>query len=119
MKILLIDDSTINNIMMENLLSEYGYETYSLLESDRAINIINSYKPDLIILDLMMPGISGFDILKHMHEQSIQIPTLVVSAYKDEGYEQKVKELGALEYFTKPFDQKDLIESIKEHLGKK
>ncbi|MFP4448470.1 MAG: PleD family two-component system response regulator [Bacteroidales bacterium] len=117
MKILLIDDSTINNIIMENLLSEYGYETYSLLESEKAINVIISYKPDLIILDLMMPGISGFDILKHMQEQSIAIPTLVVSAYKDEGYQKKVKELGALKYFTKPFDHKDLIKCIEEHIG--
>lgn len=101
---------------MENLLSEHGYETYSLLESESAINVINTYKPDFIILDLMMPGISGFEILKQMQEKSIKIPTIVISAHKDEGYEKKVKELGALDYFTKPFDQNELIKTIQKNI---
>lgn len=114
MRILVVDDSTINNIMLENILSSYGYETYSILESESVMKNIDSYKPDLILLDLMMPGMSGFDILKQMQKQSINIPTIVITAFNDTGYAKRAKELGATAYITKPLDHEKLINTIKE-----
>jgi two-component system nitrogen regulation response regulator GlnG len=117
MKILLVDDSTINNIMMENLLSSHGYDTHSILESESVINNIETYQPDAIILDLMMPGLSGFDILKQMQERSINIPTIVVTAYDDAGYAKSVKEMGAVAYLSKPFNHEELLSMLKNALG--
>ena len=119
MKVLLVDDSTINNIMMENLLSSYGFDTHSILESASVIRAINEYNPDLILLDLMMPGLSGFDILKKMNEEKITIPTIVITAYHDQGYAKKAKALGAKHYITKPFNHEDLIIKIKETISQK
>jgi DNA-binding response OmpR family regulator len=114
MKILIVDDSTVNNIMLENLFTDQGYETYSLVESESVMEVLNTFHPDIILLDIMMPGMSGFDILKRMKEQSINIPTIILTAYKNQDYERQAKELGAKAYFTKPFNHQDLIKAIKD-----
>jgi len=114
MKILIVDDSTANNILLENLFSNHGYDCYSLLESDSVMDTINTYKPDIILLDIMMPGLTGFDILKLMRKHSIKIPTIVLTAYKNKDYAKQAKELGAAGYFSKPFNQDELIKTIKE-----
>ncbi len=113
MKILIVDDSTVNNIMLENILSEYGYEAHSVIDSKNVLNTIHSYQPDVILLDIMMPGLSGFDILKQMKQKDISIPTIILSAYTSEDYAKQALELGAFEYFSKPFNQKKLIQTIE------
>ncbi len=118
MKILIVDDSTANNILLENLFESYGYESYSVLESDSVLDAIHTYKPDIILLDIMMPGLTGFDILKLMKRHSINIPAIILTAYKNNDYEKQAKELGAVEYFSKPFNQKELIKTIKEVTAK-
>jgi len=114
MKILIVDDSTANNILLENLFDSHGYDCYSVLESDSVLETIHTYNPDIILLDIMMPGLTGFDILKLMKKHSIKIPTIILTAYKNNDYEKQAKELGAVEYFSKPFNQKELIKTIKE-----
>ena len=118
MKILIVDDSTANNILLENLFSSYGYDSYSLLEGDSVLETIKTYNPDIIILDIMMPGLTGFDILKQLKEHSISTPTVILTAYKNNSYEKQAKELGAIEYFSKPFNQEELIKTIKEITSK-
>ena len=118
MKILIVDDSTVNNILLENLFESHGYDCYSVLESDSVIDTINTYKPDIILLDIMMPGLTGFDILKLMNKHSIKIPTIILTAYKNSDYKKQAKELGAVEYFSKPFDQEELLKTIKEVTSK-
>lgn len=114
MKILIVDDSTINNILLENLFSSYGYDTNSVLESDAVMDHIQSYQPDVILLDLMMPGLNGFDILKEMNKNNLDIPTIVLTAYKNQEYAKKAKALGARAYYTKPFNQEELIQTIQD-----
>lgn len=113
MKILIVDDSTVNNIMLENLFADQGYETYSVVESESAMEALDTFQPDILLLDIMMPGMSGFDILKQMKENSINIPTIVLTAYKNNEYEKQAKELGAEAYFTKPINHKELLKAIK------
>ncbi len=114
MKVLIVDDSTVNNILLENLLQNHGYETHSVLEGSEVMKSIDTFSPDLIILDLMMPGLSGFDILKQINNNSIKLPVIVITAYTDASYAKKSKELGAFAHFTKPFNHQSLINSVKK-----
>ena len=114
MKILIIDDSTINNIFMQSILEEEGYETKSALDGYEAFRKIEEFQPDLIILDIMMPEISGFDVLEKLSHNQIFIPVIAISAYKDKKYEKRAISMGASSYLHKPIKSDDLFKTIEE-----
>lgn len=113
MKLLIIDDSTVNNIILQNLLEDMGYEVSSALNAKDAFEIIKEFSPDLILLDLMMPEISGFDLLRRFRKEKINIPVVIVSAFSDDEYIRKAKELGARDYLLKPVDKENLASCIE------
>ena len=113
MKLLIIDDSTVNNIILQNLLEDMGYEVSSALNAKDAFEIIKEFSPDLILLDLMMPEISGFDLLRRFRKEKINIPVVIVSAFSDDEYIRKAKELGAWDYLLKPVDKENLASCIE------
>jgi len=113
MKLLIIDDSTVNNIILQNLLEDMGYEVSSALNAKDAFEIIKEFSPDLILLDLMMPEISGFDLLRRFRKEKINIPVVIVSAFSGDEYIKKAKELGARDYLLKPVDKENLASCIE------
>ena len=114
MRILNIDDSTVNNMLMENILSSLGYEAYSILEGDQAMEKIEEYQPDVIILDMMMPTKSGIDVLEDLQAQGIQIPVIVISAMNNKELKKRALELGAADYQSKPVKMETLKNSIQQ-----
>lgn len=116
MRILNIDDSTVNNMLMENLLSTFGYETYSLLEGFDVLEKIEEYQPDLIILDMMMPNRGGMDVLKEIRSQGIQTPVIVITALRDETLKKRALKMGAADYQVKPVKMTALKTSIEHAL---
>ena len=114
MRLLIIDDSTVNNIILQNLLEDMGYEVNTALNAKEAFEIIKEFSPDIILLDLMMPEISGFDLLRRFRKEQINIPVVVVSAFNDNEYKRKAKELGAKDYLLKPVDKKTLASCLEE-----
>jgi CheY-like chemotaxis protein len=114
MKVLIIDDSTINNILLQSILEDEGYQTSFVLDGKEAFNIIGEFKPDVILLDIMMPGMSGFDVLKKMNNIGYNIPVIALSAYKNEKYERQAISLGAHTYLTKPVKSKKLFRAIED-----
>lgn len=117
MKVLNIDDSTVNNMLMENLLAAHGYETLSVIEGIKAEEHIDEYKPDVIILDLMIPDKSGFEILKDLKAKNINIPVVIITAMESRDIRKKIKDLGVSEYHTKPINPSKLIESIQKAIA--
>jgi len=113
MRLLVIDDSTVNNIILQSLLEDMGYEVNTALNAEDALKIINEFSPDLILLDLMMPEVSGFDLLKRFRKAQISIPVVIISAFSDDEYKRKAKELGARDYLLKPVDKEILASSIE------
>jgi len=113
MRLLVIDDSTVNNIILQNLLEDMGYEVNTALNAEDALKIINEFSPDLILLDLMMPEVSGFDLLKRFRKAQISIPVVIISAFSDDEYKRKAKDLGARDYLLKPVDKEVLASSIE------
>lgn len=113
MKTILIieDDVTIGN-MLEKLLTKEGYQTCRAYSGTEALLVLSHQKPDLILLDLMLPGQTGEEILPEIKN----IPVIVISAKAD--VKDKVDMLlgGAADYMTKPFDTKELLARITVQL---
>ena len=115
MKTILIvdDDENINNMLFEVLETE-GFCVIRAFSGSEALLVLEQKKPDLVLLDLMLPGVCGEDVLKKIRD----IPVIVVSAKID--IENKVNLLlgGAADYVTKPFDIRELVARIKLQLKK-
>lgn len=107
-RILIIDDDMHIGNMMEELLTKEGYVVLRAYSGTEALLVLKETKPDLVLLDLMLPGLNGEDILPKLSE----IPVIVVSAKID--VDNKVKLLldGAADYVTKPFNTKELLARI-------
>ena len=112
--ILVIDDSTTNIVLLQAVLNSKGYSIETALNVKDAFNIMNHKIPDLILLDLLMPRINGFDFLKEIKsdKETKDIPIIVVSALTDQENIQKAMLLGANEFITKPVDIQKLVDIV-------
>ena len=112
--IAIIDDDVYIGDMIEELLKGEGYGVLRAYSGTEALYLLSGSKPDLILLDLMLPGLSGEEVLSHAGN----IPVIVVSAKID--IQNKVELLlsGAADYITKPFDTKELLARIAVQLRK-
>lgn len=110
--ILIIDDDIYIGNMMQEVLTKEGYAVSRAYSGTEAVHFLSQHKPDLILLDLMLPGLSGEQVLAKIQG----IPVIVVSAKLD--IDDKVNVLlgGAVDYITKPFDTKELLARISVHL---
>lgn len=117
--ILIIDDSNTNVVLLEAILGTKGFTTITALSVKEAINLVKNRKPDLILLDLLMPDISGFDFLEKVKSETIlaDVPVIVVSALADMDNIEKTKELGAVKFISKPVDISTLVETVEEVLN--
>jgi len=118
-KIMLIDDSSTNNILYESILSEEGFEVTVVSNPLLAIQNIKSEKPDLIILDLRMPVLDGFQIMEKIRgdKEIPSIPVIVLSAENSREAEQKSYDLGAALYLNKPIGIDDIIQIVSKHMS--
>ena len=118
-KILIMDDDpTIADLLTEALADE-GYETYMTTQSLRFYDAVLEHKPDLILLDLMMPYLNGQDELKLMAMGvDHKIPVIVVTAFLGAGEEEpEFRSAGVVHIVYKPFDLDKLVELVKETIG--
>lgn len=113
--VLIIDDSNTNVVLLEAILSTKGYRAITALSVKEAMTILQKTRPDLILLDLLMPEISGFDFLEKVRLQNElnDIPVIVVSALTDEANIKKTRNLGAIEFIEKPVDINGLVEKVQ------
>lgn len=113
-KILIIDDDVYIGNMEEEILTKEGYEVLRAYSGTEALLVLSVQRPDLILLDLMLPGLSGEDVLSKING----VPVIVVSAKLDVDDKVKVLLGGAADYITKPFDIKELLARISVQLRK-
>lgn len=114
-KILIVDDEKpISDIIKFNLTKE-GYDTVTAFDGKEAIAVFEEEKPDLIILDLMLPELDGLEVAKEIRKTS-HIPIIMLSA-KDSEFDKVIGlEIGADDYVTKPFSNRELLARVKAHL---
>lgn len=106
--IAIIDDDIYIGDMLEELLRREGYATLRAYSGTEALYLLESRRPDLILLDLMLPGLSGEEVLPHIKG----IPVLVISAKADVANKVNLLLGGACDYITKPFDVEELLARI-------
>ena len=111
-KILIIDDDIPIGNMLEETLSKEGYQIFRAYSGTEALFVFSKSKPDLVLLDLMLPGLHGEDVLPQIKG----IPVIVVSAKVDIDNKVDVLLGGAVDYVTKPFHMKELLARISVHL---
>jgi len=120
MNILVVDDSTTNIVLLEAILEEKGYKIYTALNVREAYAIIDKNHPDLILLDLLMPKISGFDFLKEIkkRKETRDTPVIIVSALADDENIDKILNMGAIDFVKKPIDLQYLVNKVESVLHK-
>ena len=121
MKVLVVDDENpIVEAVAYNLRKE-GFQTLTASDAEQCLDIARSEKPDLIILDVMLPSASGFDVCRLLRKQN-DVPIIMLTARAEETDRVVGLELGADDYITKPFSMRELMARVKSvlrrtHLG--
>ena len=119
-KILVIEDELLILESIIELLQDEGYECLKAVDGEEGIEIAKDETPDLIICDIQMPGLNGYEVLQHLraNPRTSTIPFIFLSAMVDKSDLRKGMILGADDYLTKPFQPEELISSVKTRLEK-
>jgi CheY-like chemotaxis protein len=117
-KVLVVDDEKDSRVLMAHYLEEFGCRVITATNGEEGIGAAREHMPDLITLDLMMPGMTGWEVLKHLKEdrELRRIPVVVVSIVAAEG---RGRLLGAVDLVTKPFEREDLLRVLWRNLVRK
>ena len=111
-RILVVDDEVRYVRLMEANLSSEGYEIFKAYNGQDAVDMVNKYHPDLVLLDVMMPGISGFDACQRIREFS-SVPIIMVTAKGEEQDRVKGLDVGADDYIVKPYSATELMARVR------
>lgn len=116
--ILIIDDNLTNLEVMSETLNDAGYEVAIAISGERAIRQIQHSPPDLILLDIMMPGMDGYETCQIIKNNTAwaSIPIIFMTALADTSNKVRGFELGAVDYITKPFQEPEILARVRTHL---
>jgi DNA-binding response OmpR family regulator len=116
-KILCIDDSETALILLDYALNDAGYETKLARSAEEAVRILDNYIPDMILLDLSMPDISGYEFLSMRAGLKLErIPVIIISAYDSQESVLKTRNLGAVDFVSKPIRIENVVEKVRTYL---
>ena len=116
--ILVIDDNDIQLEYLDHLFTSHGYSVHTIQDGTNAITALKQYKPRLVLLDIMMPQIDGFTVLKQIREEK-EFKSLPVIIYSSKSFpvdQKKALRLGADAYLVKPVKGSVIIEKIEKYL---
>jgi len=117
-QILIVDDTPTNIKVLFNLLKESGFKVLVANSGEAALSNLEKVTPDLILLDIQMPGIDGFETCRRLKDNPAtrEIPVIFMTAFSDVEHKVKGLELGAVDYITKPFQHEEVLARVKVHL---
>jgi len=115
-RILIIDDELSIRELLKDFLTGKGFEVVTASDGESGLNLLKEDKFDLLLLDLMMPGINGMDVLREIASEKIDIPAIMITAYASVSTAVEAMKLGAFDYITKPFVLEDVHLAIKRAL---
>ncbi len=117
--VLVVDDDPYILMSLEFLMRKSGYNVLVARNGTEALDILNGHKPNLVLLDIMMPDVDGYEICKHIRKTPDLNHTRVIflSAKTSEAAIQKGLDMGASRYITKPFSTRELVKEVKELLN--
>jgi CheY-like chemotaxis protein len=118
-KILLVEDNEMNRDMLSRRLTKKGFEVVMAFDGQQGVNMASSEMPDLILLDMSLPVMDGWEAAGHLksNDATKAIPVIALTAHAMAGDKEKAIEAGADDYDTKPVDLKQLLDKIGALLG--
>ncbi len=112
-RILVVEDDPSIRLGLQELLSSEGYHVHVCARGDEALDAVHAHAPDLVVLDVMLPRLSGFDICRNLRERGSSVPILMLTAKGTEIDKVVGLDLGADDYVTKPFGVRELLARIQ------
>lgn len=116
-KILLVEDNEMNRDMLSRRLTRRGYSVVCALDGQQAVNLAGSEMPTLILMDMSLPVMDGWEATKRIKAAMPTVPIIALTAHAMEGDERKAREAGCDDYDTKPIDLDRLLGKIQKLLG--
>ena len=118
-KVLIVEDNELNMKLFHDLLDSQGYETLQTREGLQAMALARLHMPDLILMDIQLPEISGLEVTKWLKddEELAHIPVIAVTAFAMKGDEERIRQGGCEAYISKPISVMHFLETVRKHLG--
>lgn len=117
--VLIVEDSELNMRLFNDLLEAFGYRTVKTRDGRQALPLAREHKPDLILMDIQLPEISGLDLTERLKKDPAlkSIPVVAVTAFAMRGDEQKILAAGCDAYLSKPISVTTFLETIRRFIG--
>ena len=119
-KVLIVEDNELNMKLFSDLLGAHGYETRETREGLKAISIAKKFKPDLILMDIQLPEVSGLEVTKWLKDDKAlsDIPVVAVTAFAMKGDEKRIRDGGCVGYIAKPITVSSFLATVRKHAAK-
>ncbi|MBC8204025.1 MAG: response regulator [FCB group bacterium] len=111
--IMVVDDEEDIRTMLEDFFTRMGYQTLTAADLNQTVFILNRDKPDIVFLDIVLPGVNGIEILKLLKRLDPGIIVVMMSGYATEAKAKSALQLGAFDYLSKPFDMEHVKNMLK------
>lgn len=118
-KVLIVEDNELNMKLFHDLLDSQGYQTLQTREGLSALALAREHRPDLILMDIQLPEISGLEVTKWLKDDVdlAHIPVIAVTAFAMKGDEERIRQGGCEAYISKPISVMHFLEVVRKHLG--
>jgi two-component system, cell cycle response regulator DivK len=118
-RVMIVEDNELNMKLFKDLIEASGYETIRTRSGLDALDLARAHKPDLILMDIQLPEVSGLEVTKWLKEddQLHRIPIIAVTAFAMKGDEDRIRQGGCEAYISKPISVSKFVETIKTFLG--
>lgn len=117
--VLIVDDQREITQLLAELLRRAGYDTATAANGDEALAQAAAHRPELVLLDLAMPGRDGIGVLQDLHALDPELPAIILTGYGSPDRARAAMSNGAFDFLTKPFDNQELLASIAEALSRR
>ncbi|CUT02332.1 sigma-54-dependent transcriptional regulator [Candidatus Chrysopegis kryptomonas] len=117
-RVLVVDDEEALRYLLSTELAAEGYEVETAGDGDEAIETIKQKDYDVVLLDIKMPRVDGFEVLKFIKQNKPEIKVIMLTAYADVKNAIEALKLGASDFVSKPYDLEDILTSINRALGR-
>ncbi len=117
--VLIVEDNELNMKLFNDLLEAHGYATLKTGNGIDAIELARAHRPDLILMDIQLPEVSGLEVTKWLKEDDElkAIPVIAVTAFAMKGDEERIREGGCEAYLSKPISVAKFLETVRTYLG--
>lgn len=117
--VLIVEDNELNMKLFNDLLEAHGYATLKTADGIEAIELARTHRPDLILMDIQLPEVSGLEVTKWIKEDDAlkSIPVIAVTAFAMKGDEERIREGGCEAYISKPISVGKFLDTVRAYVG--